>query len=89
MTSTSSTSTTLELAGRPFARYPYLYRRHDELLEGSVRVGPLDRLPVDAILARFPSLPVWPEAGHGGGVIRNNGARAILDWLLTFPGEAS
>ncbi len=87
MTSTSSTSTAPELAGRPAARYPYLYRRHDELLEGSVRVGPLDQLPIDAILARFPALPVWPEAGHSGRISRNNGARAILDWLLTYPGE--
>ena len=84
---TSRISITPVTASRPAVRYPHLYRRHDELLEGSVRVGPVDRLPVDAILARLPSLPVWPGAGHSGRITRNNGARAILDWLLTYPGE--
>jgi len=57
----------------------------DQLLERG-RVGPVDRLSTEGILALLPQLPDWPAAT----VDRNSrlrGASTILNWLLTHPGE--
>ena len=50
------------------------------------RVGPVDRAPVDGILALLPQLPDWPAA-TAHRTMRLRGATTILDWLLTHPGE--
>ena len=50
------------------------------------RVGPVDRLPADGILALLPQLPDWPAA-TAHRTMRLRGATTILNWLLTHPGE--
>ncbi len=49
-------------------------------------LGRLDRCDIDGVLAVLPQLPSWPSEGHK----RNRwqrGARQVLEWLLTYPGE--
>jgi site-specific recombinase XerD len=58
----------------------------DEQLFERRRVGPVDRLSIEDILALLSQLPDWPAK-----TIRRNarlkGATTILRWLLTHPGE--
>jgi integrase len=46
----------------------------------------VDRLSANDILALLPSLPTWPQkTARSSPKLR--GAKVILDWLLTHPGE--
>ncbi|MGH3523371.1 MAG: hypothetical protein ACRDU4_11245, partial [Mycobacterium sp.] len=58
----------------------------DERLLRRRRVGPVDRLSIDDILALLPRLPDWPAATMRR-TLSLRGASTILDWLLTHPGE--
>lgn len=63
----------------------------DLLLESTAalecpRVGPVDHLPAEDILALLPTLPTWPGGAHQR-TQRIDGAATILDWLLTHPGD--
>ncbi|MFL6124268.1 tyrosine-type recombinase/integrase [Actinophytocola sp.] len=66
-------------------RSDYLAHRPSEQ---AARPGGLhDRLSVEQALELLPSLPDWPAPGNGKGVGRLRGARTILTWLLTHPGN--
>ncbi|MBV9161953.1 MAG: hypothetical protein JO281_10480, partial [Pseudonocardiales bacterium] len=54
----------------------------DERLLRRRRVGPVDHLSIDDILALLPRLPDWPAA-RVRRTMRLRGASTILDWLLT------
>jgi hypothetical protein len=58
----------------------------DEQLLDRGRVGPVDRMSIEDILALLPVLPDWPATTVHRN-IRLNGATTILRWLLTHPGE--
>jgi hypothetical protein len=58
----------------------------DEQLLDRGRVGPVDRLSIDDILASLSELPDWPATTVHRN-IRLKGATTILRWLLTHPGE--
>lgn len=58
----------------------------DEQLLQRRRVGTVDRLSIDDILALLPQLPDWPAATVHR-TMRLRGATTILDWLHTYPGE--
>ncbi len=58
----------------------------DEQLLDRGRVGPVDRLSIEDILALLSALPDWPATTVHRN-IRLNGATTILRWLLTHPGE--
>jgi site-specific recombinase XerD len=66
-------------------RFPHT-RHHNEGVDDD-RVGPIDRLGIDEVLARVASLPAWTD-NHG---IRRtahiDGARMVLDWLHPYPGD--
>ncbi|MGI8312936.1 tyrosine-type recombinase/integrase [Saccharopolyspora hattusasensis] len=57
---------------------------HEHLLERH-RVGPVDHLSVEGVLALLPQLPIWPTT-VGDRNSRIRGATTILNWLLTGPG---
>jgi site-specific recombinase XerD len=61
-------------------------RHHDEFVDTD-RVGPIDRLPIDEVLARVASLPIWTEAQGSRSTYHIDGAATILDWLSVHPGE--
>lgn len=61
-------------------------RRHDELVDTD-RVGPFDHLAVDEVLARFALLPIWASTTDPRKRYQIDGARTILEWLHTFPGD--
>ncbi|MGH3754608.1 MAG: hypothetical protein ACRDRP_18300 [Pseudonocardiaceae bacterium] len=64
------------------------FRRHDDLVDTVVPGGIRDHLPISAILSLLPTLPTWPVHTQCGKRARvADGARAILDWLSTHPGE--
>jgi site-specific recombinase XerC len=85
----------LQAAAPPSTRRAHTYKRHDHLLQAAVpRIGERDGLPVEQILGLFPSLPNWPDETRykNWGYYRarrmmTDGARAILEWLLTYPGD--
>jgi hypothetical protein len=58
----------------------------DEQLLERRRVGPVDRLSIEDVLALLSQLPDWPATTAHRNV-RFNGATTILRWLLTHPGE--
>lgn len=69
---------------QPARRQPRLVR-HDNS-PGQHGPGPVDHLDSSDILALLPKLPTWPQkTAHSSPKLR--GARVILDWLLTHPGE--
>jgi integrase len=76
---------------RPAAGIPA--EREQELAVGGVaasgpaRVGPVDGLAADDIVALLPLLPTWHRPRTRDDQARRRGARAILDWLLAFPGD--
>lgn len=51
------------------------------------RVGPVDHLLINDVLGLFPTLPVWSEGGRHARRERLAGARRILEWLRTHPGD--
>ncbi|MGH3814417.1 MAG: site-specific integrase, partial [Pseudonocardiaceae bacterium] len=69
---------------RPARRAPRLVR-HDEL-PAQYGVGPVDRLAAGDVLALLPLLPTWPLKAKDSSP-RLRGARTILSWLLTHPGQ--
>ena len=65
-------------------RVEHRFKRREDLLEGATRVGPVDRLPADEILGALPSLRI------GGRDLRRRrvrGAEALLELLVSYPGE--
>lgn len=54
---------------------------------GEFRVGPIDHLSVDEVLAKFPDLATWETTRDEMRPYQIDGARTILEWLATFPGE--
>jgi integrase len=59
--------------------------RHDE--PNRHEAGPVDQLPVDAVLALLPRLASWPTPGTGAGGQRLRGATRVLRWLQTHPSD--
>lgn len=78
------TATTLSMKRPAQPNQPRLVR-HGDLPERK-RVGPVDQLPAEEILVLLPTMPTWPVRAKDSGP-RLRGARAILDWLLSHPGE--
>ena len=76
-------TTTTAAPGTRRTRSPFTA---DERLLQRHRVGPVDRLPAEYILALLPRLPDWPAATVHR-TMRLRGAATILDWLLSHPGE--
>jgi hypothetical protein len=76
-------TTTTVAAGTGRSRSPFVA---DERLLQRRRVGPVDRLPIDDILALLPRLPDWPASTVRRN-LRLRGATTILEWLLAYPGE--
>ncbi|MGH3882622.1 MAG: tyrosine-type recombinase/integrase [Pseudonocardiaceae bacterium] len=87
MTTAPITQSTVDLATRPIPRAHHRYQLHDDLVAASNRVGPVDHLPIAEILELFPSLRVWSEISQPGRWRRFNGARRVLEWLRTHPGD--
>lgn len=74
--------------GRPDSRSTTVFKRHDDLAEVLAAGGARDRMPVSVVLDLLPSLPTWPARHSFGKRARGDGgARAILRWLSTHPGE--
>lgn len=51
------------------------------------RSGPVDDADLEQVLALLPGLAVWPPRGDGQRQRRLRGARRILEWLASFPGQ--
>jgi hypothetical protein len=58
-----------------------------EQLADADRTGPIDHLSIDKVLALIPSLPNWSLLTRTRKRYQIDGARTILEWLATFPGE--
>lgn len=89
----TTTQADLQTAAPPSTRRPHTFKRHDHLLDSSTYVGERDDWPIDKVLDLFPSLPNWPDETRykNWGYYRKrrmitDGARAVLEWLLTYPG---
>jgi len=66
----------------------HTFRRDDGLVDTVVVGGSRDCLPISAILSLLSTLPTWPvHTQHGKRARVADGARAILEWLSTHPGE--
>lgn len=76
--------TTTTPTQRPSRRQSRLVR-HDNLPDEH-GPGPVDRLPASDILALLPKLPTWPQKAKDSSP-KLRGAKVILDWLLTHPGD--
>ena len=50
-------------------------------------VGPLDGSSAEVVVAALPTLPIWLLRTTSRNSQRLRGARRILDWLLTHPGD--
>jgi site-specific recombinase XerD len=75
-------------SGQTLGRPVPIFKRHDELLDAPLRRGPIDHWSIGQVLARLPSLPVWPSSDHHGDRLqRLNGARMVLEWLHAHPGN--
>jgi site-specific recombinase XerD len=61
-------------------------RRHDEIGDGD-GVGPFDHLTIDDVLTAIPLLPTWAATTEPRKRYQIDGARTILEWLRTFPGD--
>jgi site-specific recombinase XerC len=90
----TATQADLATAAPPSTRRAHTFKRHDHLLQAGPRIGERDSWPIEQILGIFPSLPNWPDAAqyknyghHRARRMTNDGARAILEWLLTYPGD--
>lgn len=59
-------------------------RHYDECVDDG-RVGPIDRLGIDKVLARVASLPAWTEDHGIRRTAHIDGARMVLDWLQSRP----
>jgi site-specific recombinase XerD len=79
--SPASTSTALAAPGRR-TRGPSSIQTSAE-----VRVGPVDHLSAEAILARIPALPMWAGVPQRKRNAKLQGAATILAWLQQHPGD--
>lgn len=61
--------------------------RHYEHLADADRTGPIDHLSIDEVLILIPELPIWSRVTRNTRRYQIDGARTILEWLATFPGE--
>lgn len=52
-----------------------------------VRVGPVDHLPADGVLALVPTLPMWSDVPPRRRGSRLRAASTILRWLHQHPGD--
>jgi integrase len=73
---------------RPDARHVPHTRRHDEFVDVA-RVGPIDHLSIDDTLARIASVSTCAVGRDSARTTtsRIEGARTILQWLQTHPGD--
>lgn len=53
----------------------------------TARSGPVDDADLEQVLALLPGLATWPPRGNGQRQQRLRGARRILEWLESFPGQ--
>ncbi|SCG70007.1 tyrosine-type recombinase/integrase [Micromonospora coxensis] len=58
----------------------------DNLVPQEHPLGRLDRRDINVVLDALPRLPSWPAGGHER-LTWLRGARLILEWLQTFPGD--
>jgi hypothetical protein len=63
----------------------HIFQRHDDLVGVPVPGGKRDHWPIGKVMDLLPTLPNWPGAGHRARV--NAGARAVLGWLDSQPGD--
>ncbi len=73
--------TTTDLA-RPTAASPTSTRQ-----PGPRPAGPIDRMPAGDVLALVSQLPLPAHVWHGVPGARLHGARRVLEWLGSMPGE--
>jgi hypothetical protein len=52
-----------------------------------LRVGPVDQLPAEEVMALIPALPIWADVPSRKRGLRLRGASTILQWLQQHPGE--
>jgi integrase len=53
----------------------------------STRVGPIDQQPIHEVLNLLPALTTWPAPPNGNATSWVRGARMVLSWLETLPGD--
>jgi site-specific recombinase XerD len=61
--------------------------RRFEPLADADRTGPINHLSIDGVLTLIPTLPTWSPLTRTARRYQIDGARTILEWLATFPGE--
>jgi site-specific recombinase XerD len=70
---------------------PYVFQRHDDLVDATVPGGDRDHWSIGSILGTFPSLPNWPSPDsrhrYGARARITTGGRTILEWLQSHPGN--
>ena len=80
------TAPQLATAGDRSRGHPSSSRRFEPLADAD-RTGPIDHLPIDEVLTLIPTLPTWSPLTRTAKRYQIDGARTILEWLATFPGE--
>ena len=80
------TASQLATAGDCRRGRPSSSRRFEQLADAD-RTGPIDHLSIDNVLALVPTLPNWSVLTRTRKRYQIDGARTILEWLATFPGE--
>jgi hypothetical protein len=58
----------------------------DERAHQAHPLGRLDRSDIDDVLDVLPQMTLWPTIGAEGN-LRKRGARQVLEWLATYPGD--
>jgi len=85
MTTVSTPSST---PGRVSARAPHVYKRHDELVATAATSGPWDDQSIgDVVELIIRESTAFAPHLRGNGTRHTAGARRILEWLCTHPGE--
>ncbi|HXO50092.1 MAG TPA: site-specific integrase, partial [Mycobacterium sp.] len=80
------TASQLATAGDCRRSGPSSSRRFEQLADAD-RTGPIDHLSIDKVVALIPTLPSWSVLTRTRKRYQIDGARTILEWLATFPGE--
>lgn len=80
MTTSTRTPTT---DPTPFARF--VSPEVDE--QASAHAGPIDRLSIPDVLNLLPALATWPAPGNRQARSWVRGARMVLSWLESIPGD--
>ena len=80
------TAPQLATAGDRSRGHPSSSRRFEPLADAD-RTGPIDHLSIDEVLTLIPTLPTWSPLTRTAKRYQIDGARTILEWLATFPGE--